>query len=133
MRPTLTGGRKVTGVTSGPKRMRSVCSAAMVKERYGSSESCCVPMKKWSDRKTPDSPASSDLRRMLLHLSQVRPFCPSTIRLMSMGAPCAFWNWAAYSTWGIVHGEGREWGVRGLAANGGLFRAVALPLFSGLS
>jgi len=45
MRPTSTGDRKVTGVTSGPNRMRLVSSAATAKDRKASMELCCVPMK----------------------------------------------------------------------------------------
>ena len=38
-RPTFEGGRNITGVTSDPKRMRSVSRAASANSRYGSSES----------------------------------------------------------------------------------------------
>jgi hypothetical protein len=80
IRPTSTGERKVTGDTSGPKRMRCVSRAATAKERYASSESCCRPMKKWSERKTVGKPSRSASCRMWIQRSQVRPFCPSIIR-----------------------------------------------------
>ena len=82
IRASSEGWRNVIEATSGPKRMRSLSSAATTKEMNVSSASRSrgpVSEKKWSERQSDSKPASSVARTMRRHSSQPSPSCPSII------------------------------------------------------
>ena len=89
MRASNDGWRNVMDETSGPKRMRELCSATSTNERKVSSASrLCGPEreKKWSDRQSDSNPRSSVAWMMRRQRSQFRSSCPSIMTPRSTAA-----------------------------------------------